>query len=319
MTNISTFTAGIDVSKAKLDLAIFGLLSTLMVTNDEGGWAKAAAWLRQNLVTRVGLEATGGYERGVRRYLEAQEFIVDILQPLQVKAFARAGLRRAKSDRLDAVLIAHCTHVMARQSRLAPDARFDALADHLTYIDQIQEDKIRAQTRLEHITAPRLRREMTRDILKLTKRHAQEIKRLRAEIAEHADLSERFALLLSIPAIGEATALCLLVRMPELGHVSREEVASMVGLAPFVHQSGAHQGQSRIGGGRAKVRKSLYMAALPGASFHHPLLKDFNKRLVKNGKSGKCALVACARKLLVYANTVVARGTPWEASRPAKA
>jgi transposase len=319
MTHNSIKSAGIDVSKHKLDLAIYGKDKPLIVANTEAGWAEAAAWLRQAEVDLVGLEATGGYERGVRRFLEDRGFTVDLLQPLQVKAFAKMGLRRAKSDRLDAVLIAHCTHTRAQQAKAAPDARFDAFNDHLSYIEQIEEDIVRCKTRLEHIAEPRLRRATDADIARLSKRLASEIARLRAAIDHHDDLAKRFILLLSIPTIGQRTALSLLIGMPELGNISREQAASLAGLAPFVRESGQFKGQSYIGGGRGRVRRALYMAALPGAFRWNPLLQAFYKRLVVNGKSGKCALVACARKLLIIANAVVARGTPWEDARPVTA
>ena len=319
MTHNSTTSAGIDVSKDKLDLAIYGKESPLIVANTEVGWAEAVAWFQQAQVCLVGLEATGGYERGVRRFLEDRGFTVDLMQPLQVKAFAKMGLRRAKSDWLDATLIAHCTHTRAQQAKAAPDARFDALSDHLSYIEQIEEDIARSKARLEHISEPRVRRTVAADIARFTKRLAREIALLRAEIDIHDDLAKRFVLLLSIPTIGQRTALTLVVGMPELGRVSREQAASLAGLAPFVRESGQSKGQSHIGGGRPRVRRALYMAALPGAFRWNPVLQAFYKRLVGRGKSGKCALVACARKLLVIANAVVARGTPWEGVLPAAA
>jgi transposase len=116
----------------------------------------------------------------------------------------------------------------------------------------------------------------------------------------------------SVPTIGERTALALLVRMPELGHVSLEEAAAIAGLAPFVHQSGKYEGQTHIGGGRARLRRSLYMAAFAGSSRWNPNLVAFYKRLRANGKAHASATIACARKLLIYANTVVARGIAWE-------
>jgi transposase len=311
MTNSTTLTAGIDTGKEKLDVAVHGQNGTFAVANNLAGWKKLARTLSSAAVGRVGIEATGGYERGVVRHLQAEGFAVVVLQPLQVKAFAELHLRRAKNDRLDAILIAACTVVLDRQERLPPDPRLDALTDLLTFIEQTEEEIARCKTRLEHITDPRLARLVRSDIGRLEKRRMSELARLLNELRGHADLARRFALVLSIPGIGERTALALILRMPELGQLSREQVASLAGLAPFVHQSGKRQGEMHIGGGRSRLRRSLFAAALPASFRWNPALKALYARLIARGKSHKSALIACARKLLVFANTVVARGTPW--------
>lgn len=311
MTNASTLTAGIDTAKDKLDVAVHGQTGAFTVENRPAGWKKLSARLAGAAVQRIGIEATGGYERGVSRYLRAAGFTVIVLQPLQVRAFARLHLRRAKNDRLDAVLIAACTHMLDAQVKIEPDPRFDALADHLTYIEQIEEDIARCAARLEHVADQRVRRTIAADAARLEKRRADELKRLTAELHAHADLARRFALVLSIPGIGARTALALIVRMPELGQVSREQAAALAGLAPFVRQSGKRQGETHIGGGRGRLRRSLYAAALPASFRWNPALVALYERLTKRGRTHKSALVACARKLLVFANAVVQRGTPW--------
>jgi transposase len=311
-------TAGIDTAKDKLDIAIHGRTNTWTVENSLPGWKRLAGQLADAGVERIGIEATGGYERGVTRHLQAAGFIVVVLQPLQVKAFAKLYLRRAKNDRLDAILIAACTVAIDARNKLPPDPRFDALTDHLTFIEQVEEDITRCKTRLEHISDNRLRRSVNGDIARLEKRCAGELKRLIGALRGHADLARRFDLVLSVPSIGERTAFAVVLRMPELGQVSREEAAALAGLAPFVHQSGKRQGETHIGGGRGRLRRSLYAAALPGAFRWNPALMALYARLIARGKTHKSALVACARKLLVFANTVVARGTPW-VDKPASA
>jgi transposase len=311
MANPTTLSAGIDVAKAKLDIAIHGQKRTTVVENTPKGWRAIAAQMTREGVSRVGIEATGGYERGVTQHLREAGITVVVLQPLQVKAFAQLKLRRAKNDRIDAGLIAACTHLIDAQNKMPPDQRFEQLGDQLTYIEQVEEDIVRLKTRLEHITDKRLQRMVKADIERLEKRRDGERKRLEAGVRTHDDLGRRFELVLSIPGIGARTALSVVVRLPELGRVSREEAAALAGLAPFVHQSGKRQGETHIGGGRARLRRALYAAALP-ASFHwNPALKAFYDRLKARGKPHTSALVACARKLLVYANTVVERGTPW--------
>jgi len=311
MTQNSTLTAGIDTAKSKLDAAIHGQAGTVTVANTPAGWKRLAAHFVQHGVLRVGIEATGGYERGVVHHLRAAGLCVVMFQPLQIKAFAALHLQRAKHDRLDAALIAACAFILDASNRMAPDPRFDALADQLTFIEQIEEDIVRGKTRLEHTPPGRLSGLVRADMRRLEKRRMAQLRHLVAAIEAHADLAHRFALVLSIPGIGERTALALVVRMPELGQVSREQAAALAGLAPFVRQSGTSDGKRHIGGGRERLRRSLYAATLPAAFHWNPALKAFYARLIAAGKSHKVAMVACARKLLVFANAVVARGTPW--------
>jgi transposase len=312
MAKISTISAGIDTSKAKLDIAVHGG-AVFTVSNDELGWKEAGVRLRDANVTRIGIEATGGYERGVTRALRDAGLSVVVLQPLQIKAFAKLVLKRAKTDRIDAVLIAACTHLLHVTNKLPPDARFEALGDHLTSIEQWEEDIVRFKTRLEHVHDKRLRRIVEGDIRRLTKRRDAELLRLQAALCQYDDLAKRFSLVESVRSIGARTALSLVIRMPELGQVSREQIAALAGLAPFVQDSGKQKGEAHIGGGRERVRRAVYAAALAGAFHWNPQLKTIYQRLTGRGKSHKQALVACARKLLIFANTVVARGTPWEA------
>jgi len=308
-------TAGIDTSKAKLDVAVHGRTERWKVANALPGWRAIAANLAKIGVTRIGIEATGGYERGVVEHLRTAGFTVLVLQPMQVKAFGRVHLRRAKNDDLDAVLIAACTAALD-QPKIAPDPRLAELARNLTFLEQIEEDIARFKTRLEHIDEPRLRRLVTSDIARLKARRAAQVRDIAKHLRDHDDLAKRLDLVLSIPGIGERTALALIIRMPELGQISREEAAALAGLAPFDDDSGLHRGQRHIAGGRGRLRRSLFAAALPAAFRWNKGLIALYARLIANGKAHNEALIACARKLLIYANTVVQRGTPW-AENPA--
>jgi transposase len=310
MAHPTTLSAGIDTGKEKLDIAVHGCAGALTVTNDARGWKKLTAHFAEAGVGRVGIEATGGYERGVVRHLRAVGLTVIVLQPLQVKAFAKLHLRRAKNDRLDAALIAACTSMMP-DPMMAPDPRLQALSDHLTFIEQQEEDIACLKTRLEHVEDQRLVRLIKVDIERIEKRRERELRRLLAAVRAEADLARRLELVISIPGIGERTALALILRMPELGRISREEAASLAGLAPFVHQSGKRKGETHIGGGRGRLRRSLFAAALPASFRWNPALVALYERLTQRGKPPKSALIACARKLLVFANAVLARGTPW--------
>jgi transposase len=310
MTQTNTTTAGIDTSKAKLDIAVHGQTERWQVANALSGWRILAASLARAGVTRVGIEATGGYERGVVEHLRAAGFIVLVLQPVQVKAFGRVHLRRAKNDALDAQLIAACTAAID-DPRIAPDPRLAELAQNLTFLEQLEEDIARFKTRLEHIDEPGLRRLVNSDIIRLKARKAAQIRSLAKRLRAYSDLARRLDLVLSIPGIGERTALALIIRMPELGRISREEAAALAGLAPFDDDSGKHKGQRHIAGGRGRLRRSLFAAALPAAFRWNKALIALYARLIAKGKVHKAALIACARKLLIYANTVVQRGTPW--------
>jgi transposase len=307
--------AGIDTSKAKLDIAIHGRPEHWQVDNNEAGWHQLAEIMKEAGVARIGIEATGGYERGVVDHLRDAGFTVLVLQPIQVKAFARVHLRRAKNDKLDAMLIAACA-ASIDPPKIVPDKRLAKLADSLTFVEQLDRDIVRMKTRLEHIKDPRLQRMVLGDIARWDARRKAELNRITQALRMHDDLSRRFDLVCSVPGIGPRTAITVVVRLPELGQVTREEIAALAGLAPFDDDSGARKGQRRTTGGRTQVRRALYNAALPASHRWNKALITLYDNLIARGKLHKVALVACARKLLIYANTVVERGTPWE-DRPA--
>ena len=310
MLQTSTNTAGIDTSKLKLDVAVHGRTECWQVANALPGWRSLVVNLIKAGVARVGIEASGGYERGVAEHLRAAGFVVLVLQPSQVKAYARVHLRRAKNDALDAVLIAACAATIDAP-RIAPDPRLVKLAGYLTFLEQTEEDIARFKTRFEHVDEPGLRRIVTNDIARLKARRSAQILLIERQLRAHPDLGRRLDLVLSVPGIGKRTALALIIRMPELGRVSREEAAALAGLAPFDDDSGKHKGQRHIAGGRGRLRRSLYAAALPAAFRWNKALVELYARLIARGKAHNAILIACARKLLVYANTVVQRGTPW--------
>jgi transposase len=310
MGKTNMIAAGIDVSKAKLDVGVAGIKRSWQVANTPEGYRDLVRLLRRHKVERVGLEATGGYERGAVEYLRQHGYAVAVLQPLQVRAFAQFTLCRAKSDRIDAALIAACVAYRATL-RPPPDLRLAPWADRLTFVEQVEEDVARLKVRLEHVRDAACRRIVLTDIKRLSARRAAMLAKLEADIRHHPDLAKRLDLLLTVDGIAERTALALLIRMPELGSLSREQAACLAGLAPFDDDSGQRDGQRHIAGGRARLRKSLYSAALPAAFQWNPQLVVLYRRLLDNRKSHKLALVACARKLLIFANTVLARGTPW--------
>ena len=310
MTSNTTNAAGIDTGKYKLDIALSCGTEMLQTGNDAAGHEALCAFLRRHGIGLVGIEASGGYERPVVEHLRREGFAVALLQPLQVRGFARFQGRHAKNDMLDARLIADCTAALG-QARPETDPRLGALSERLRLLEQIEEDIARLKTRKEAYRDPALLAILDAEIARHQAWRKTELKALLAQLRAQPDLAARLDLLTSIPGIGERTALALLVRMPELGSLSREQVAALAGLAPFDDDSAQRRGQRHIHGGRHRVRRSLYAAALP-ATFHwNPALKTLYQRLRNAGKAHKLALVACARKLLIYANTVLTRGTPW--------
>lgn len=310
MVEDSTWVAGIDTGKKQLDVAVCGSSARLRTDNATSGHEALVAWLRERGVRRVGIEASGGYERAVVRHLRAEGFEVVVLQPLQVRAYAGFRLQRAKNDRIDAALIATCAAAV-EVVRQAPDPRLEAFAEQLTMIEQLEEDIARWKTRRDSFRDPSLGELLEAQIKHLMKLRSNAIAHLQAALREHGDLARRLDLLQSIPGLGLRTALALVVRMPELGTLSREQVAALAGLAPYDDESGRRIGERHIAGGRQRVRKSLYAAAMPAAFHWNPALIALYRRLIDDGKGHKRALIACARKLLIYANTVLARGTPW--------
>ena len=310
MAKNSTLAAGIDTGKKVLDVALSRGEDRLRLDNAPSGWDELAVWLKRHRVRRVGIESSGGYEQGVVAALRQKGIVVIVFQPMQVRGYAIFTLKRAKNDRIDAKLIGLCA--AAKEELKVPAAPcFRAFCEHLTMIEQIEEDIARAKTRLEAFRDQRLREQVKAEIKRLKVWRRSELKRLRAAIESEDGLGQKLTLIESVPGIAERTAIALLVRMPEIGTLSREKAAALAGLAPYDDESGNHTGVRHIAGGRARLRRSLFAAALPAAFRWNPNLVAFYQRLTGAGKSHKRALVACARKLLIYANTVVARGTPW--------
>jgi transposase len=235
-----------------------------------------------------------------------------------VRAYARFKGQRAKNDKIDAALIAACTAAV-KTVHAAPDPRLLPFAEQLTMIDQIGEDIARLNNRLESCRNVRIQQVWKEDLAHLEKRKRAELKALVAAIREHRDLAERLELIYSVSGAGMPTAVAILVRMPEIGKVTREQAAALAGLAPYDDDSGKRVGGRHIQGGRERLRRALYTAALPASMRWNPQLKELYKRLIAAGKLHKHALVACARKLLIFVNTVVARGMPWQDQPPLRA
>lgn len=305
----STKVAGIDVGKHRLDVAAHGLEDAAQVDNSAAGITELIGWLRAREVGRVGLEASGGYERAVRQSLEAAGFEVVVHQPLEVRLFARLKRRRAKNDRLDARLIAAVT-AQVETVRAARDPQLAELAELLTAYELVTDKAADLKTLLESIVAKDVAATLRAALRPLERTKAKLLAQVIARLKARPDLLERFRLLLSLPGVGPVVAATLVVRMPELGTMRRGQAAALLGVAPFDRDSGQWNGHRFIQGGRGRPRRMLYLAAL-AAKRCSPTLKAFADNLASRGKAKKVVVVAVMRKLIEAANLVLARGQPW--------
>lgn len=315
MAKSSMKVAGIDTGKHRLDVALAGGTQHLSVVNDAAGHEELARWLKAMKVKRVGIEASGGYERKVVAALRKKRFEVIRFQPRQVRGYATFRLQLAKNDRIDAAIIAACA-AQAEAASVPPDPRLEPLAEQLTLIEQIEADIVRFKTRLEAVHDAARRRRLEREIVRLKAWRLLELKQLARAVRARPDLARRLDLTMSVDGVGERTALAFLVRAPELGRISREAAAALAGFAPYDDDSGSRRGPRHVAGGRKRLGRSVYAAALPAAFRWNAELVQIYRRLIARGKPHKLALVACARKLVIFVNTVLTRGTPWIAKHP---
>jgi transposase len=305
----NTKVAGIDVGKRRLDAAVHGLEDAMTAANGPAGFDALIDWFKARQVGRVGLEATGSYDRGVRLALEAAGFEVVVHQPIEVKLFAQLKRRRAKTDRLDAHLIAAAT-AQVDLVRAAQDARLVALGERMTVYEHVSDQIVQAKTLRESLHLEDMIDQVTEWITDLEQKKDALKARIIDEISMSPDLKSRFELLQSLPGVGPVVAAALVIRMPELGAMQHGQAASLLGVAPFDRKSGQWQGQSFISGGRSRPRRMLYMAALAAKTWD-PTLKAFADRLLARGKPKKVIIVAVMRKLIEAANLVLKRAKPW--------
>lgn len=305
----STVLAGVDVGKFRLDAAIGGSAHSLAVGNDADGIGRLLGWLRAHGVTRVGMEATGGYERALRLRLEAAGLAVVLHQPAEVKLYGRLSRQHAKTDPADARLIAAATAAIGRPAR-PTDPVLIGLGERLTAYEQIADQLMELRTFRQSLSLSDLIAGIDRQIAALKALKQDLARTLLDAIKACAALRRRYELLTSLPGIGPIVAISLVVRMPELGDMQRGQAASLLGVAPHARESGQWKGQRFIAGGRSRPRRMLYLAAL-AARRHDNSLRAFADRLTARGKPPKLAIVAIMRKLIEAANLVLKRHQPW--------
>jgi transposase len=309
-TNSPLF-VGIDVSKAFLDTATRPGSKTERDPNDPAGVAALVARLKPLAPALVVVEATGGLELPLVAALQVAKIPVAAINPRQARDFAKASGRLAKTDRIDAEALAHFAEAIRPEARPLPSAETQALDALLSRRQQLQGMRLMESNRLGSCSDPTVRAGLERHIAWL-EAEAVEADRLLAEAVQASPTwKERDELLRSIPGLGPVTSLTLMAALPELGSLEGGKLSALVGLAPYADDSGTRRGGRHVRGGRAVVRRVLYLAALSAVRYN-PAMKAFKERLMARGKKAKVILTAVARKLLVIANAVVRTGRPWD-------
>jgi transposase len=301
---------GIDVSKDRLDVAMRPG-EGFFVSRTGAGIDELVGRLKAVPTQLIAIEATGGFETVVAAGLAGAGLPVVVVNPAQVRAFANALGKRAKTDPIDAAVIAHFAEATKPQVRQLPDETTQMLADLVARRRQIVEMIASESQRARRVTSARL----NKSIARLRKALEKELSDLDGEIGDHVRgtpaWAEKEDLLASVPGIGPTIARSLIAELPELGSLDRRQIAALVGLAPWTRQSGQWRGKSFIGGGRAHVRRVVFMGAMVAARFN-PALKSFRDRLVAAGKPKLVAIVAVARKLLTILNAILRDKSPWQ-------
>lgn len=302
---------GIDVSKDRLDVHAHPSGDAFSVARNGAGLAQLATRLRALAPTLVAVEATGGFETVVAASLASAGLPVVVVNPAQVRHYAQALGKRAKTDPIDAAVIARFAEATKPAVRVLPDETTRLLADLVARRRQIVE-MMAAEGQRERRADKRLKKSIAR----LRKALEKELAEIDGEIDDHVRGSpvwaEKEELLASVPGVGPIIARTLIAEMPELGTLDRRQIASLAGLAPWTRQSGQWKGKSFIGGGRKSVRAMLFLGALTAAR-HNPVLKTFRDKLVAAGKPKMVAAVAVARKLLTILNAILRDKKPWRA------
>src|SRR4030081_1881637 len=301
---------GIDVSKDRLDIMVLPDEQCSWVSNDAAGWAELVEQLRGSSITAIGVEASGGYERGVVRALLAAGMSVRQINPFKLRQFAKASGTLAKNDRLDARMIASFVAIMPTRPAQRQAAMIEQRAAMLSVRRQLSDHKVATANASRLLEGAMLQRLSRRRVAGLTADIDLLDQRLVEIVTADPALVHRFRLLTSMPGVGAVLACTLIALLPELGQMSRKQVAALVGLAPYDFDSGKLKGRRCIWGGRAHVRQVLYMAAL-SASNWNPALKAFHDRLAPAGKLPKVGVVAVMRKMVVMLNAMVRDDVAW--------
>ena len=310
MTNIIyTFNIGIDISKKKLDIS-YNAEQTASFDNDLTGFKQLLKQIKNKKLTRVVMEATGGYERPLVSFLQERGVVVSIVNAKRVRDYAKALGKLAKTDKIDSHVIRLFAEAINPQITEQLSESQQSLDSLTLRRNQLVKQRAMEKQHSETVTNKEAKQSINRNIKFLDK----EIKRIDKKINELISLDvviqEKINRLATIKGVGAVVALTFIADLPELGTLSNKEISALVGVAPFCRDSGSMRGQRTIWGGRSQVRSILYMATL-SAITHNAPIKEFYERLLRNGKTKKTALVACMRKLLTVANSMIRNNIDW--------
>jgi transposase len=304
---------GIDVSKATLDVALGSDGEEFQVTNDEEGVSQLLVRLEQVAPSLVVLEATGGYEAVVAGAIASRGLSVAVVNPRQVRDFAKAAGILAKTDRIDARVLARFAEAIRPEPRPLPDAKTKELQELLSRRRQIVDMLTMEKNRLGIVASERAKKSLRKHIVWLEEALRRSNDDIDKAVRDSPTWREQEDLLRSVPGIGPVTARTMLAELPELGSLNRKQIAALVGVAPLNRDSGTMQGTRTCWGGRSSIRQVLYMAAITAVR-RNPVIRSCYAALRARGKKPKVALVACMRKLLTILTAMVRDRSPWSAT-----
>jgi transposase len=307
-------TIGIDISKETLAAYRLPDNQCIQVANDRAGQKTLVRWIGKQNGSLVVFEATGAYHRHLEAALAANTAFAKV-NPRQARRFAEAAGRLAKTDRVDAIMLAKMGAVLGLKANQPKSEVLHILRELMTARRALMKDKVAAKARLQTTRQTLLRNQINARLKQIEIQIRQVDVAIAEKVALDKALSNKLAILISIPGIAKTTAFSMLIEMPELGTLEGKQAASLAGLAPMSRQSGKWQGKERIQGGRAFLRRAIYMPALV-ATRCNPGLKAKYDQLIRAGKSGKVAVTAIMRKLIVMANALLRDGRKWSELRP---
>ena len=310
MTDTITQNVGVDISKATLDVHLHPAGSARQFANDAKGIKALLGWLGEHDIARVVFEPTGPYHHRFERRLGEAGLPLAKVNPLQARRFAQAAGSHAKTDAIDAAMLARMGALLTPPVRPITSQTIDDMKElHIARLALVK-DRTAAKNREHACRSPLLKRHVTQRLAQIDRQIAAIDAALKARLHSQPDLVARFEILVSIPGIGALTAITMLIEMPELGQLDNKQVASLAGLAPQARDSGQFRGKRRIHGGRAILRQALYMPALVAARFNADMKAKY-QALVAAGKPAKVAITAVMRKLIILANVLLRANRPW--------
>ena len=301
---------GVDICKATLDVHLHPAGIARQFTNDARGLKALLGWLEDRDVTRVVFEPTGRYHHDFERWLGSAGLSLAKVNPRQARRFAEAIGCNAKTDAVDAAMLARMGALLELPSRPISSETLDAMKELQVARLGLVKDRTAAKNREHVCRSPLLKRHAAQRLAQIDRQIAAIDAELKASLSREPELAARFNVLVSIPGIGEITAIAMLIDMPELGTLDNKQVASLAGLAPIARDSGQHRGKRHIRGGRAELRRALYMPALVATRFN-PDMKAKYTALVAAGKPPKVAITAVMRKLVILANSLLKAERVW--------